>query len=119
MTRRENSDESAKRKMSSDLRNGDFHGVGTTIEERQNRLNAACALNMACGSPEVRQGNLSSTGRVPAFQPGTSLGSGEYHQGYESLIEKRRCSRTTIVDHGARVVMVGNAYRIESSATLP
>ena len=57
MTQPKNSDTSAKRKMSemiSEMAAG-FLGVGDTIEERQNRLNAACTawnhgLRIARGS---------------------------------------------------------------------
>ncbi len=61
MTRRKKSKTQAKRKMSEmilEMGEG-FVGVGDTIGERQNRLNAACtAWNMACGSPDVRRRQL-------------------------------------------------------------
>jgi hypothetical protein len=61
MTQPRNPDSAPKRKMPemiSEMAAG-FLGVGDTIEERQNRLSAACtAWNMACGSPEVRQRQL-------------------------------------------------------------
>jgi len=35
---------------------GDFIGFSNTLEDRQNRLNAACsAWNMACNTPELRK----------------------------------------------------------------
>jgi hypothetical protein len=59
MAQRKN--KATKRKMCemiSELGAG-FISVGTTLEERQNRLNAVCsAWNMACGSPERRQRQL-------------------------------------------------------------
>jgi hypothetical protein len=61
MTQPQDSDTSTRRKLSemiSEMAAG-FLGVGNTIGERQNRLNAACsAWNMACGSPEVRRRQL-------------------------------------------------------------
>src|SRR5579871_3490083 len=65
---------SPKRKMSemiSEMAAG-FLGVGNTIGERQNRLNAACtAWNMACVSPEVRQRQLEQyTEGYLRFNPG-------------------------------------------------
>jgi hypothetical protein len=72
MTQPKNSDPSTKRKISEMISEmaGGFLGVGDTIGERQNRLNAACTpWNMACGSPEVRQLQLEQyRGRIPAIQ---------------------------------------------------
>jgi len=76
MTQPKNSDTSAKRKVSemiSEMAAG-FLGLGDTIEERQNRLNAACtAWNLACRSPEVRQRQLEQYSEsYLRFNPGTS-----------------------------------------------
>ena len=51
-----------------------FVGVGDTLGERQNRLNAACtAWNMACGSPEVQQRQLEQHAEgYLRFNPATS-----------------------------------------------
>ena len=38
---------------------GDFIQIGDTLEDRQNRLNAAAsAWNMACNTPELREKHL-------------------------------------------------------------
>jgi hypothetical protein len=38
---------------------GDFIGIGSTLEDRRNRLTAACsAWNMACHIPELRKKHL-------------------------------------------------------------
>jgi hypothetical protein len=127
MTQPKNSDTSAKRKISemiSEMAAG-FLGVGDTIEERQNRLNAACtAWNLACGSPEVRQQQLEQYREgYLRLNPGTSpTDLANIIKDLESLIERKL--KMFPDDHrqvvSARVVMVGNAYRIEvASATLP
>ena len=56
-----NSGPAPKRKMSEMISEmaAQFISVGTTPEEKQSRLTAACsAWNMACGSPEMRQRQL-------------------------------------------------------------
>jgi len=127
MTQPKNSDTSAKRKLSemiSEMAAG-FLGVGDTIEERQNRLNAVCtAWNLACGSPEVRQQQLEQYREgYLRLNPGTSpTDLANIIKDLESLIERKL--KMFPDDHrqvvSARVVMVGNAYRIEvASATLP
>ena len=127
MTQPKNSDTSGKRKMSemiSEMAVG-FLGVGNTLEERQNRLNAACtAWNLACGSPEVRQRQLEQYREgYLRFNPGTSPADlAKIIKDMESLIARKL--KMFPDDHrqivSARVVMVGNAFRIEvSSATLP
>ena len=126
MTRRKKSNKSTKRKMSemiSEMAAG-FLGVGDTIGERQNRLNAACtAWNMACGSPEVRQRQLEQYKEgYLRFNPGTSPSDlANILKDMELLIERKLRmfpdDKRQIVS--ARVVMVGNDYRIEiASATL-
>ncbi len=126
MIRRKKHKTPAKRKMSemiSEMAVG-FLGVGDTIGERQNRLNAACtAWNMACGSPEVRQRQLEQY-REGYLQhnPGTSPGDiANIVKDMELLIERKLKlfpnDRRQIVD--ARVVKVGSEYRIEvASATM-
>ena len=126
MTQPTNSDPSTKRKMSemiSEMAVG-FLGVGNTIAERQNRLNAACtAWNMACGSPEVRQRQLEQykEGHV-RFNAATSPDDlANIIKDMESLIERKL--KMFPDDHrqivSARVVMVGKDCRIEvASATL-
>ena len=126
MTRRKKHKTQAKRKMSemiSEMAVG-FLGVGDTIGERQNRLNAACtAWNMACGSPEVRQRQLEQYGQgYLQHNPGASPSDiANIVKDMELLIERKLRlfpnDRRQIVD--ARVVTVGSEYRIEvASATM-
>ena len=126
MSRRKKSNKPTKRKMSemiSEMAAG-FLGVGDTIGERQNRLNAACsAWNIACGSPEVRQRQLEQYKEgYLRFNPATSPGDlANILKDMELLIERKLKmfpdDKRQIVS--ARVVMVGNDYRIEvASATL-
>ena len=126
MSRRKKSNKPTKRKMSemtSEMAAG-FLGVGDTIGERQNRLNAACsAWNMACGSPEVRQRQLEQYKEgYLRFNPATSPGDlANILKDMELLIERKLKmfpdDKRQIVS--ARVVKVGNVYRIEvASATL-
>ena len=116
----------AKRKMSemiSEMAIG-FLGVGDTIGERQNRLNAACtAWSIACGSPEVRQRQLEKYREgYLQYNPGTSRGElANIIKDMELLIERKL--ELFPDDHrqivNARVVKVGSEYRIEvASATL-
>ncbi len=126
MTRRKKRKAPAKRKMSemiSKMAVG-FLGVGDTLGERQNRLNAACtAWNMACGSPEVRQRQLEQYREgYLRFNPHTSLIElAAIVKDMELLIEWKLelfpDDRRQVVD--ARAVKVGKEYRIEvASATL-
>ena len=126
MSRRKKPNKPTKRKMSemiSEMAAG-FLGVGDTIGERQNRLNAACsAWNMACCPPEVRQRQLEQYKEgYLRFNPATSPSDlAKILKDMESLIERKLKlfpdDKRQIVS--ARVVMVGNVYRIEvASATL-
>ena len=126
MTQPKNSDASTKRKMSemiSEMAKG-FLGVGDTIGERQNRLNAACnAWNLACASPEVRQRQFEQYREgYLRFNPATSpIDLAKILKDMESLIERKL--KLFPDDHrqivSSRVVMAGNEYRIEVvSATL-
>jgi hypothetical protein len=126
VTQPKNSDPSPKRKMSemiSEMGAG-FVGVGNTIAERQNRLNAACtAWNMACVSSEVRQRQLKQYGEnYLRFNPSTSpIDLANILKDMELLIERKLRmfpdDQRQIVS--ARVVMVGTGYRIEvASANL-
>ena len=111
---------STKRKISemiSEMAAG-FLGVGDTIGERQNRLNAACtAWNMACGSPEVRQRQLEQYREgYLRFNPATSPSDlANILKDIQLLIEQKLKmfpdDRRQIVS--ARVMMVGTKYRIE------
>ena len=102
-----------------------FLGVGDTIGERQNRLNAACsAWNMACTSPEHRRRQLEQYAEGylrsnPATRPSDLA---NILKDMETLIERKL--KMFPDDHrqivSARVVMLGSTYRIEvASATLP
>jgi hypothetical protein len=126
MTRRKKRKTPAKRRMSemiSEVAIG-FLGVGDTIGERQNRLNAACtAWNMACGSPEVRQRQLAQYRQgYLQHNPGTSPGDlANIVKDMKLLIDRKLelypDDRRQVVD--ARVVKAGKKYRIEvASATL-
>jgi hypothetical protein len=126
MSRRKKSNKSPKRKMSEMIleMGAGFVGVGTTIGERQNRLNAACtAWNMACCSPEVRHRQLEQyRGGYLRFNPTTSPGDlDNIIKDMELLIERKLKmfpdDKRQIVS--ARVVKVGDVFRIEvASATL-
>ena len=126
MTRRKKSNRSIKRKMSEMIleMGAGFVGVGDTLEERQNRLNAACsAWNMACGSPEVRRRQLDQYAEgYLRFNPATSPDDlAKIRKDMETLMERKLQlfpdDRRQIV--GAKVVKVGAEYRIEIiSATL-
>ena len=125
MTQSKKSDPSPKSKMSEMISEiaGGFIGVGKTPEEKQSRLTAACsAWNMACGSPDIRRQQLEQyVEGYQRFNPATSLGDlANIRKDMESLIERKLQmfpeDQRQIVS--ARVVMVGNDYRIEvASAT--
>lgn len=126
MAQRKKSKTPTKRKMSemiSEMATG-FLGVGGTIGERQNRLNAACnAWNMALGSPLVRQRQLQQYREgYLRFNPATSPSDlDNIIKDIETLIERKLKlfpdDKRQIVD--AKVVKVGNNFRIEvASATL-
>jgi len=120
MTQSKNNAPSPKRKMSemiSEMAAG-FLWVGNTLEERQNRLNAACsAWNMACRSPEVRQYQLEEYRKgYLRFNPATSpTALANIVKDMESLIERKLKmfpeDQRQIVS--GKVVMLGNKYRIE------
>ncbi len=127
MTQANNTDPTAKRKMSemiSEMAAG-FLGAGKTIEQKQNRLNAACsAWNLACGSPEARQRELDHyrEGYLRS-NPGTSPADmANIIKDMESLISRKLRmfpdDQRQIVS--ATVVKVGDGFRIDVvSATLP
>jgi len=120
MTQSKNNAPSPKRKMSemiSEMAAG-FLWVGNTLEERQNRLNAACsAWNMACRSAEVRQYQLEEYRKgYLRFNPATSpTALANIVKDMESLIERKLKmfpeDQRQIVS--GKVVMLGNKYRIE------
>ncbi len=120
MSRHQKPIKPARRKLSeliSEMAAG-FLGVGETLGERQNRLNAACtAWNMACGSPETRQRQLDQyTEGYLRFNPGTSPDDlAKIRQDMETLIGRKLQmfpdDRRQVI--GAKVVKVGTEYRIE------
>ena len=125
MTQRKKSKPPTRRTMSemiSEMGAG-FVGVGDTLGERQNRLNAACtAWNMACGSPELRQQQLRQYGEsYLRFNPATSpTALANILKDMELLMEQKLKlfpdDKRQIVD--ARVMKVGSTFRIEvASAT--
>jgi hypothetical protein len=116
VTQPKNSDPSPKRKMSemiSEMGAG-FVGVGNTIGERQNRLNAACTA----WKRQLKQYEVNYL----RFNPSTSpIDLANILKDMELLIERKL--RMFPDDHrqivSARVVMVGTGYRIEvASANL-
>ncbi len=95
-----------------------FISVGTTPEERQNRLNAVCsAWNMACGSTERRQRQLQQyVESYRRFHPATPPDDlANILKDMRTLVDRKLRmfpdDRRQIVD--ARVVMVGANFRIE------
>lgn len=121
-----NPDPSPKRKMSEMISEmaASFISGGKTPEEKHHRLTAACsAWNMACGSPEIRRQQLEQY--VEGYRqnnPATSPSDlAKIRTDMEALIERKLQmfpeDQRQIVS--AKVVMVGNDYRIEvASATL-
>ena len=101
-----------------------FISGGKTPEEKHYRLTAACsAWNMACGSPDIRLQQLEQyvegyRQNNPAISPSDLA---NVRKVMESLMERKLEmfpeDKRQIVS--AKVVMVGNGYRIEvASATL-
>lgn len=126
MNKPANSASNGKRKMSEmvlEMAEG-FLSVGDTIEERQNRLNAAAsAWNMACASPEVGEYQLQQFGKeYLRFNPATSPADlANIIKDMKSLINRKLKmfpnDKRLIVS--ARSVKVGSHFRIEvASATL-
>ena len=126
MTQPKKSGQPTKRKISemiSEMAAG-FIGVGDTIGERQNRLNAACnAWNMACGSPEVRQRQLEQYREgYLRFNPATSPSDlANILKDMAALMERKLNmfpdDKRQIVS--AKIIIVGKDFRIEvASATM-
>ncbi|MFI5381772.1 MAG: hypothetical protein ACHRHE_20945, partial [Tepidisphaerales bacterium] len=98
-----------------------FLGVGNTLEERQNRLNAACsAWNIACHPQEMHtQGLDRYTEGYLRSNPATSPGDlANIRKDMETLIQRKLQmfpdDRRRIV--GARVLKVGTEFRIETES---
>ena len=115
-----NSDPSPKRKISEMISEmaASFISSGKTPEEKHHRLTAACsAWNMACGSPEMRRQQLEQYAEgYRQNNPATSQSDlANIRKVMESLMERKLQmfpgDQRQIVN--ARVVMVGNDYRIE------
>jgi hypothetical protein len=120
MSQRNKPKTSAKRKLSDMLMEMGvgFLGVGETIGERQNRLNAACtAWNMACGSPEVRQRQFEEYRKAYLkFNPATApTDLANILKDMELLIERKL--KMFPDDHrqivSARAIKIGLGFRIE------
>jgi hypothetical protein len=121
-----NADPSPKRKMSEMISEmaASFISGGKTPEEKHHRLTAACsAWNMACGLPEFRQQQLEQyVEGYRRYNPTSSPSDlANIRKVMESLMERKLelflNDKRQIVS--ARIVMVGNDYRIETeSATL-
>lgn len=126
MTQHDNSDKPTKGKMSEMIAamGAGFLRVGKTLEQRQNRLNAACtAWNIACGSPEQRRRHLEVYAEsYLRFHPATSQDDlVNIMNDMKALVERKLQmfpdDKRQIVE--ARVVMAGADFRIEIvSATL-
>ena len=119
-----NSDPSPKRKISEMISEmaASFISGGKTPEEKHYRLTAACsAWNMACGSLEMRRQQLEQYAEgYRQNNPATSQSDlANIRKVMESLMERKLQmfpgDQRQIVN--ARVVMVGNDYRIEVEST--
>lgn len=95
-----------------------FLGAGNTLEERQNRLNAA--WNMACGPADVRQRQLEQYGEgYLRFNPATSpTDLANILKDMELLVERKLQmfpnDRRIIVS--AKAVAAEGGFRIEVAA---
>jgi hypothetical protein len=100
---------------------GDFIRFGNTLEDRQNRLTAACsAWNIACNTPELREKHLD--GYVQGYGKFTPDADAEYlanvRKDMETLIE----TKLRMFPHDlrqvvqARIINVGGHDRIEAAA---
>jgi hypothetical protein len=126
MIQLKNPDPSNNRKMSEMISEmaASFISGGKTLEEKENRLTAACsAWNMANASPEVRRHQLEQyIEGYRRFNPATSAGDvANVLKTMESLIERKLAmfpdDKRQIVR--SKVVVVGKNYRIEvASANL-
>lgn len=70
---------------------GEFICLGKTLEDRQNRLNAACsAWNMACNTPELRKRHLDHyVRRYGEFNPKDVEHLSDVRKDMETLIERK------------------------------
>jgi hypothetical protein len=126
MIQPKNPDPSTKRKISEMISEmaASFISGGNTLEEKENRLTAACsAWNMANGSPENRRHQLEKyIEEYRRFNPATSPSDvAGVLKVMESLIERKLAmfpdDKRQIVS--SKIVMVGKDYRIEvASANL-
>ena len=120
MIQLKNPDPSNNRKMSEMISEmaASFISGGTTLEEKENRLTAACsAWNVANGAPETRRHQLDQyITEYPRFNPATSASDvANVLKVMESLIERKLAmfpdDKRQIVS--SKIVMVGKGYRIE------
>ncbi len=100
---------------------GDFLRMGDTLEDRQNRLNAAAsAWNMACNTPELREKHLRQYLREYAkFNSHADAGDlANVQKDMEALIERKFKMFPDDLRQvvGARIIDVGGKDRIEAVA---
>jgi hypothetical protein len=100
---------------------GDFIHMGDTLEDRQNRLNAACsAWNMACNTSELREQHLAQYVRgYGEFNPEADAEHlANVRKDMETLIE----AKLKMFPHdlrqviGARIINDGGKERVEAVA---
>jgi hypothetical protein len=100
---------------------GEFIRMGETLEDRQNRVNAACsAWNMACNTPELREKHLLQYVKgYGKFNPDADAEQlADVRHDMEKLIERKikmfpNDLRQVI---GARIISEGGKERVEAVA---
>jgi hypothetical protein len=100
---------------------GDFIRMGKTLEDRQNRLNAACsAWNMACNTPELRKKHLDRYVRgYGEFNPDADAEHlANVRKDMEQLIDRKLKMFPNDLRQivSARIVKAGAQERIEAAA---
>jgi hypothetical protein len=103
---------------------GEFIRMGGTLEDRQNRLNAACsAWNMACNTPELRMKHLDNYVRgYGEFNPDADAEHlANVRKDMETLIETKiemfPSDLRQVAD--AKIVSVDGGERVEAVAIRP
>jgi hypothetical protein len=100
---------------------GDFIRLGETLEDRQNRLNAACsAWNMACNTSDLRKKHLDQYVRgYGKFNPDADAEHlANVRKDMEQLIEVKLTKFPNDLRQivSARIMKAGNQERIEAAA---
>lgn len=104
---------------------GEFIRIGDMVEDRQNRLNAACsAWNMACNTPELREKHLNQYVKgYGKFNPDADAEDlANVRKDMETLIERKLKMFPSDLRQviGARIISEGGKERVEAvAATLP